>query len=203
MEYQKIRNLLDKQSDVPAKFRTKNWVEVNDDARGTYNTNSQIKFKTTMLMSKLCDYSDAYILVKGTVTIVGAGADAAAQAADRNNKQIMFKNCAPFTNCISEINNTQIENAKDLDVVMPMYNLIEYSENYSKTSGTLYQYARDVPANPITDSTSFTEKSSVLGNTAADGTKQVEIVVPLKYLSNFWRTLEMPLINCDVNLMLT
>ena len=137
MEYQKIRNLLDKQSDVPAKFRTKNWVEVNDDARGTYNTNSQIKFKTTMLMSKLCDYSDAYILVKGTVTIVGAGADAAAQAADRNNKQIMFKNCAPFTNCISEINNTQIDNAKDLDVVMPMYNLVEYSENYSKTSGTL------------------------------------------------------------------
>ena len=203
MEYQKIRNLLDKQSDVPAKFRTKNWVEVNDDARGTYNTNSQIKFKTTMLMSKLCDYSDAYILVKGTVTIVGAGADAAAQAADRNNKQIMFKNCAPFTNCISEINNTQIDNAKDLDVVMPMYNLIEYSENYSKTSGSLYQYARDVPANPITDSTTFTEKSSVLGNTAADGTKQVEIVVPLKYLSNFWRTLEMPLINCDVNLMLT
>ena len=86
---------------------------------------------------------------------------------------------------------------------MPMYNLVEYSENYSKTSGTLYQYARDVPVNPITGLETFTEKSSVLGNTAADGTKQVEIVVPLKYLSNFWRTLEMPLINCDVNLMLT
>ena len=72
MEYQTIRNLLDTRDDVPAKYRTKNWVEVNDDARGPYNTNSQIKFKTTMLMSKLCDYSDAYILVKGTVTVGGA-----------------------------------------------------------------------------------------------------------------------------------
>ena len=138
MEYQKIANLLDdNKSNQPSKFRTKNWVEINDESRGTYNVNSQIKFKTTMLKSSLCDYSDAYILVKGTITIKRAGADAAATQADERDKGVVFKNCAPFTNCISEINNTQVDNAKDIDIVMPMYNLIEYSDNYAKTSGSL------------------------------------------------------------------
>ena len=136
MEYQKISNLIDDASNEPSKFRTKNWVEINDKSRGTYNVNSQIKFKTTMLKSILCDYSDAYILVKETVTINGAGADAAARQGDERDKGVAFKNYAPFTNCISEINNTQIDNAKDIDAVMPMYNLIEYSDNYSKTSGS-------------------------------------------------------------------
>ena len=89
-----------------------------------------------MLKSSLCDYSDAYILVKGKITITGAD-DAAAKQADERDKGVAFKNCAPFTNCVSEINNTQIDNAKDIDIVMPMYNLIEYSDNYSKTSGSL------------------------------------------------------------------
>ena len=134
MEYQKIANLLDdNKSNQPSKFRTKNWIEINDESRGKYNVNSQIKFKTTMLKSSLCDYSDAYILVKGTITIEGAGADAAARQADERDKDVIFKNCAPFTNCISEINNTQVDNAKDIDIVMPMYNLIEYSDNYAKT----------------------------------------------------------------------
>ena len=138
MEYQKIANLLDdNKSNQPSKFRTKNWVEINDESRGTYNVNSQIKFKTTMLKSSLRDYSDAYILVKGTITITGEGADAAATQADERDKSVVFKNCAPFTNCISEINNTQVDNAKDIDIVMPMYNLIEYSNNYAKTSGSL------------------------------------------------------------------
>ena len=141
MEYQKIANLLDdNKSNQPSKFRTKNWVGINDESRGTYNVNSQIKFKTTMLKSSLCDYSDAYILVKGTITITGAGADAAAIQADERDKGVVFKKCAPFTNCISEINNTQVDNAKDIDIVMPMYNLIEYSDNYAKTSGSLWQY---------------------------------------------------------------
>ena len=193
MEYQKIRNLLDEGNNQPTKFRTTNWVEVNDDSRGTYNTNSQIKFKTSMLMSKLCDFSDAYIVVRGTVTV--ANVAAAAQA------NFAFKNCAPFTSCITEINNTQIDNAKDLDVIMPMYNLLEYSENYAKTSGSLYQYYRDEPAAAIANSDSFTKKSASTNN---GGQKEgVEIIVPLKYLSNFWRTLEMPLINCEVNLLLT
>ena len=96
-----------------------------------------------MLKSSLYDYSDAYILVKGTITIEGAGADAEARQADERDKGVIFNNCAPFTNCISEINNTQVGNAKDIDIVMPMYNLIEYSDNYAKTSGSLWQYYRD------------------------------------------------------------
>ena len=123
MEYQKIANLREDTSNQRSKFRTKNWVEINDESRGTYNVNSQIKFKTTMLKSSLCDYSDAYILVKGTITVNNtAAADAAVNNA---NKKVIFKNCAPFTNFISEINNTQIDNAKYIDIVMPMYNLIE------------------------------------------------------------------------------
>ena len=96
-----------------------------------------------MLKSSLCDYSDAYVLVKGTITITGVGADAAARQADERDKGVVFKNCAPFTNCISEINNTQVDNAKDIDIVMPMYSLIEYTDNYAKTSGSLWQYYRD------------------------------------------------------------
>ena len=125
MEYQKVANFIDDTSNQPSKFRTKNWVEINDESRGTYNVNSQIKFKPTMLKSSLCDYSDAYILVKGTITITGAGADAAARQADERDEGVAFKNCAPFTNCISEINNTQVDNVKDINIVMPMYNLIE------------------------------------------------------------------------------
>ena len=204
MEYQKIANLIDDTSNKPSKFRTKNWVEINDESRGTYNVNSQIKFKTTMLKSSLCDYSDAYILVKGTITISGAGADAAARQADERDKGVAFKNCALFTNCISEINNMQVDNAKDIDIVMPTYNLIEYSDNYAKTTGSLWQYFRDEPNNNLADSESFKSKIKITGKTPNnDNEKDVEIMVPLKYLSNFWRTLEMPLINCEVNLILT
>ena len=204
MEYQKIANLIDGTSNQQSKFRTKNWVEINDESRGTYNVSSRIKFKTTMLKSSLCDYSDAYILVKGTITITGAGADAAARQADERDKGVAFKNCAPFTNCISEINNTQVDNAKDIDIVMPMYNLIEYSDNYAKTTGSLWQYFRHEPDDNIEDSESFKSKIKITGKTPDNNNeKDVEIMVPLKYLSNFWRTLEIPLINCEVNLILT
>ena len=204
MEYQKIANLIDDTSNQPSQFRTKNWVEINVESRGTYNVNSQIKFKTAMLKSSLCDYSDAYIFVKGTITINGAGADAAARQADERDKGVAFKICAPFTNCISEINNTQVDNAKDIDTVMSMYNLIEYSDNYSKTTGSLWQYFRDEPEDNIEDSESFKSKIKIAGKAPDDDNeKDVEIMVPLKYLSNFWRNLEMPLINCEVNLILT
>ena len=136
-----------------------------------------------MLKSSLYDYNDAYILVKGTISVNNTAA--ACAALSNNDKKVIFKNCTPFTNCISEINNTQIDNAKDIDIVMPMYNLIEYSDNYAKTSGRLWQYCKDIPTRD------------------ANGTKDVEIMVLLKYLSNFWRTLEIPLINCEVNLILT
>ena len=150
--------MIDDTSNQPSKFRIKNWVEINDESRGTYSVNSQIKFKTTMLKSSLCGYSDAYILVKGTITITGAGADAAARQADERDKGVAFKNCAPFTNCINEINNTQVDNAKDIYIVMPMYNLIEYSDNYAKTTGSLWQYFRDEPNNNLADSESFKSK---------------------------------------------
>ena len=172
MEYQKIVNLIDETPNQPSKFRTKNLVEINDESRGAYNVNSQIKFKTTMLKSSLCDYSDAYILVKGTISVNNTAA--AGANANNTNKKVIFKNCAPFTNCISEINNTQIDNAKDIDIVMPMYNLIEYSDNYAKTTGSLWQYCKDIPArndannafiifseNNTTDSFKFKEKSQV------------------------------------------
>ena len=168
MQYQKISNLIDDASNQPCKFRTKNWVEINDESRRAYNVNSQIKVKTTMLKSSLCDYSDAYIIVKGTIIVNNtAAADA---DANNTNKKAIFKNCAPFTNCKSEINNTQVDNAKDIDIVMPMYNLIEYSDNYAKTSASLWQYRLDIPAldnnnaivnfteNNLTDSFNFKVK---------------------------------------------
>ena len=142
MEYRKIINLLENTPDQPSKFRTKSWVEVVDELRGTYNVNSQIKFKTSMLRSSLCDYSDAYIFVSATITVPNT---AAAEAAANNRENIIIKNCAPFTNSISEINDTEIDNAKDTDIGMPMYNLVGYSNNYSKTSGNLWHYYRDQP----------------------------------------------------------
>ena len=137
MEYQKIANLLYTDSNQPSKFRTRNWIEINYESRGTYTSND-IRFKTAMLRSSLCEYADAYILVKGTITITGAGNDDATKQADERGKGVTFKNCAPFTKCISRINNTDIYNAQDIDIVMPMYNLIEYSDNYSKTSRSLW-----------------------------------------------------------------
>ena len=205
MEYQKIANLIDDASNQPSKFRTRNWVEINDESRGAYNVNSQIKLKTTMLKSSLCDYSDTYILAEGTIAIAGEGAHAAARHADERDKGVAF-NCAPFINCISEINKTQLDNVKDIDIVMPMYNLIEYSDNYAKISGSLWQYFRDEPDDndDMDESKSFKSKIKITGKTPNNGNqKDVEIMVLLKCLSNFWRTLEMPLINCELNLILT
>ena len=173
MEYQKITNLLGNTPDQQFEFITKNWVEINDESRGTYNADSQIKFKTTMIGSSLCDYSDAYILVKGNITVNNTAADGA--AANNTNKKVIFKNCAPFTKCISRINNTDIDNAQDIDIVMPMYNLIEYSDNYSKTSGSLWQYYKDEPNDNLADSESFKSAVKITGNTPTDGyTKDVE-----------------------------
>ena len=131
MEYQKIINLLDNTPNKPTKFRTKNWVEINDESRGTYNKDNQISFKTSMLRSSLCDFNDAYILVKGTVTV----AKETVAVPNDANKKLIFKYCASFTSCINRISNTQVDDAQYIDTVMPMHNLIEYSDKYSKTSG--------------------------------------------------------------------
>ena len=124
MEYQKIANLLNDEANKPSKFRTRNWVEINDESRGTYTSND-IRFKTAMLRSSLYDSADAYILLKGTITITSEGDNAAAERLDERNKSVTFKNCAPFTICISRIDNTDMDNGQDIDIVMPMYNLIE------------------------------------------------------------------------------
>ena len=122
--------MLNDESNKPSKFRTGNWVEVNDDIRGAYSPNKQIRFKTAMLRSSLCDYSDAYILVKENISVNNTAVNNTCSAAKNStNKKAIFENCSPFTNCISKINNTQIDNAEYIDIVMPMHNLqyrIEY-----------------------------------------------------------------------------
>ena len=120
MEYQKTANLLDSASNQLSKFRTRNQVEINDESKGTYTSNN-IKFKTTMLRSNLCDYADAYIPGKGTIRNTSDGKGHAAKWLDERNKGVTFKNCAPFTKCISRINNTDIDNAQDTRIVMAIY----------------------------------------------------------------------------------
>ena len=157
-----------------------------------------------MLKPSLCDYSDTYILVSGTITIDGAKSHDEAKRLDEYYKEVIFKNYASFTDCISEINNTQIDNTKYINVVMPMYNLIEYTKIYSKTSELYCRNYRNDSNNNIAESELFKYKIKITGNTPTAGsTKDVKLAVPLKYLSNYWRTLEIRLSNCEVNLILT
>ena len=158
-----------------------------------------------MLRSDLCDFSNAYIVVKGMITVTDPNNDA-------YDKKLAFKIKAPFVSCISKINNTLTDNGEDLDIVMPLSNLLEYSKNYSKRTGSFWNYYRDKPnsgANnniyySIKASKSFDYKASITGKLESNNIEnEVEIVVPLKHLSNFWRTLDMPLINLEINLILT
>ena len=174
MEFQKIINLLDITSDYKdlPRYVTKKWIEVYDQSEKNYNVNKEIRFKTSMLRSDLCDFSDAYIVVKEDIIVtkktftandIEAPNNTAANATATNNannnafgeKKLVFKNNAPFINCISKINGVKIDNAEDLDVVMPMYNLLEYSKNYKKTTGSLWNYYRDEP-NSSTDNNNIT-----------------------------------------------
>ena len=126
MKYPKIINLLDDTTNQPSKFKARNWVEINDESRETYDCNSDINFITSMIRSNQCDYSDAYIHVEATITVPNTAAQGAAV-----NSEVIFKNWTSFTNSISKINNTQVDDAQDIDIVMPMYNLLEYSDDYS------------------------------------------------------------------------
>ena len=232
MEYDKINNLLrseelgsaiDSESENLSKFVTRDYIRVNS-LSNTYNENKSIRFKTPMLRSDLCDYADAYILVNGTITVTAnAGAN---NIRDKKTRKLILKNNAPFVSCITRIDGELIEDADDLDVVMPMYSLLEYSKNYRKIIGSLYNYYRDeltndnIPANKVfdnvrvVDSNTFKYKNKIIGNTynvdagAAgydankNGTQTIELAIPLKYLGNFWRALKMTLISCEVSLEL-
>ena len=138
MEYDKINNLSGSQSENLSKFVTREYVRVNS-LSNTYNENKSIRFKTPMLRSDLCDYSYAYILVNGTIAVNGI-VNEEENEINRRNRPLILKNNAPFVSCIAKINNELIEDAGDLDLVMPMYNLLEYSKNYRKTLGSLYNY---------------------------------------------------------------
>ena len=239
MEYDKINNLLlseDNESEVSkanranemsqklSKFVTREYVRVNS-LSNAYNENKSIRFKTPMLRSNLCDYSDAYILVKGTITVTAPGANNNANnIRDKRNRPLIFKNNAPFFSCITRINGELIEDADDLDIVMSMYNLLEYSKNYRKTIRSLYNYYRDELSDDADDnnfdnikvinSNTFKYKNKITGNTYnvnagaqgydvnKNGTQEVELAIPLKYLGNFWRALNIPLISCEVSLEL-
>ena len=169
-------------NEIP-RFITKNWVKVHDQsgsADDRYKPNKKIRFKTSLLRSDLCDYSDAYIVAKGDITLTKTNGRG---IIDIKNRFLAFKNNAPFTNRISKINNGLINNAEDLNIVMPMYNLFEYSKNSRKTKGSLWNYYRDEPnnpptdnynADPITNSESFKYKSSITGKTSNinQGTEQ-------------------------------
>ena len=221
MEYDKINNLLlseDYESEKLSKFVTGEYVIVNS-LPNTYNEIKSIRFKTPMLRSNLCDYSDAYILVKGTITVNGI-VNGAENEILRKNRPLILKNKAPFVSCMTKINNEFIEDADDLYIVMSMYNLLEYSKNYRKTIGTLYNYYRDelsddnnpnnFPNTNVVHSNTFKYKNKITGNTynvaegAAghngnrEGKQEVELAIPLKYLGNFWRALKIALISCEL-----
>ena len=206
METQKIIMLLN--NDINSQeFATRKWYVINDINNKNYggsnnNDPDTVKFDTKVLKPNLCDYSDACILVTGKISIVCGG----------GNTYVAFKNCAPFKKSTVRINDEHIEEADDLDVIAPMYNLIEYSDNYQDSSAILYQYKRDEPPDDnanitVDNSESLKYKANFLGNTVADGGNgkidNAKIVVPLKYASNFFRALEMPLINCQNHLELT
>ena len=226
MQYDKINNLLlseDNESEKLSKFVTRQYVKVNC-LSNAYNETKSIRFKTPMLRSNVCDYSDAYILVKGIITVTAPGVNNNANnIRDKRNSLLILKNNAPFVSCITRINGELIEDADDVDIVIPMYNLLEYSKNYRKTIGSSYNYYRDELTNDdndnfaninIVNSEAFKYKNKITGNTYnvdagvqgyhvnKNGTQEVELDIPLKYLGNFWRALNIPLISCEISLEL-
>ena len=209
METQKVANLLDDSDNESLKFATRKWYVINDQnttVHGEGNENgTTVKFETQVIISNLSDYLNAYILVIGDITATGGD----------DNTKVAFKDCAPFAKCITHVNDEHVDTTDNIDIVMPMYNLTEYSDNYSDTSGSLWQFKRDESpvtnaGNPdnvsVDNSSSFKYKSSLIQDSSASAGnrvfKNIKIAVPLKYLSNFWKSLVMPLINCKIHLEL-
>ena len=227
MEHDKINNLLlseDNENEVLSTFVATEYVRINS-LLNTYKENKSIRFKTPMLRSSLSDYSDAYILVKGTITVTAPGANNGANnIRDKENRPLILKNNASFVSCITRINGELIEDANNLDIVIPMYNLLEYSKNCGKTTGSLYNYYRDELSYDADDnnfdnikvvnSNTFKYKNKMTGNiynvdagvqgydVNKNGKQEIELAIPLKYLGNFWRALNIPLISCEVSLQL-
>ena len=174
------------------------WYVNDSESKGIYSHKNPIKFLTSSLESSPYDYSDTYVLVTGNI----------AALASNNNTKVAFKNCAPFRICRTGINEVFIDEAEHIKIAMTMYNLIEYSDNYSDTSGPLWQFKRDEIEGDVdltfdgnhilNNSSSFKYKRSLITNTNG-----IKIAVQLKYLSDFWRSLEMPFINCKVELSLS
>ena len=181
METQKIKNSLNSSQNEYPKFATKKWYVIDSESKGVYSHENEIKFLTSSLESSLCDYSDAYILVTGNITVVGAD----------DNTKVAFKNCAPFRKCRTEINETFIDEAEHINIAMPMYNLIEYSDNYSDTSGSLWQFKRDKIIGNINltnnNSSSFKYKSNLIGNTVADGANRKKEGVKIKSATKIFK----------------
>ena len=210
METQKIVNLLNNTENEYSKFATKKWYIIDSESKGNYSHENPIKFLTSSLESSLCDYSDAYILVTGNNTVTRTIAGDPVQRKQPLNAatQVVFKNCAPSEKCSTEIDGTLVDEANFINNTMPMYNLIKYSDNYSDTSGSLCGFEIDEVVNnrDLTNNDnapSFKYRARLITNTEVDGTENgVKIAVPRKYLSNFWRPLEMALIKCKVELLL-
>ena len=191
IESQKIINLLNSNDNDSQKFATKRWYIIQDQNQGEYGDGADgttIKYDTKVIKPNLCDYSDAYNLVTGNIQN------------KPDNSTVAFKNCAPFRTCNININDEYVEAAKYLDIIMPMYNLLEYSDNYEDTTGSLYQFKRDEPPD---NNGVVTANTTSLSYKSIDGVNGIKLVVPLKYISNFFRSLEMPLVNCKVDLELT
>ena len=214
METQKIVNLLNGSDNENSKFATKKWYIIDSESNGNYSHHNPIKCLTKSIESSLCGYSDAYILVTGNITVTRTIAAADDNPLQRKQSlatatQVAFKNCAPFKDCRMEIDGTFVGYADFINTAMPMYNLMEYCDNYSDGSGSLWGFTRDEVVNNAgvtnnDNAPSFKYKARLTTDTETNGTKnRVKIAVPLKYLSNFWRSLEMPLINCKVELSLT
>ena len=192
MESQKIINSLGSNDNESQKFAAKRWYIINaqntdNNAYGNGEDGTTIKFETKVIKPNLCDYSDAYILVTGNIQNKPA------------NSVVAFKNCALFRTCDVTINDEHVEKAEDLDIVMPTYNLLEYSDNYQDSAGSLYQFKRDEPpddnADVANNTSTLVYKSKVISGTDDNNVNNVKLVVPLKYVSNFFRSLEMPLVN--------
>ena len=217
MEHQKIIHLLNEANDY--KFVTRKWNIANHNSKANYEEGNEVTYNIEVLKSNLCNYNNAYILVRGYIIVTAAP-----------QTQLAFENCAPFTKCIIKIDGTTIDEAENLDLVMPVYNLIKYSSNYSQNSRSLWFYlwlkiytrfmvlfmVKDEATNfnnniaNRNNFKSFKYKDTLLENTAADPApnaangilRNAAIAVPLKYLSNFWKLLEIPLINCKLELKL-